>query len=1442
MPQALLAIQALEDALAEQDRYFQMVLQTLDGYERSLADLDSQLLPLVEAASRVGSESANLSALRKEAETMTQARLLLSRALETCTAGGAQTALPREFRKTALPRALFALFGARTYLLQHYPRIVEQELATAESRFPLISPTVQPYISPGCRHLYAAQFTGRDILQIMVKRASRGLLAITSAGQTADQPGQAVADAVSALAGGTRGKGRAFPGSLVEAAWGLVRQFLEFAHLNPYAPISMLCDSFAQAAGFRPPEFGEAARAVLLSSQSSGLEVGAGRNGGWPPFSLGAFSVENLLAQESAATSDSLSAPQDPSPSGSEPAKSLLTSPDVTSDELTRSYALPSPEATDDQFVTLNALVPLINIPPTFVDCLAQYLDERRAGLLAPFADVVVAGSCLSPRDATSLKEVAPLSMETKLNDLVRNCLTNFLAQLQTGFAAPDDRIPDPQGIMKAVRFQESIMSESLGSRPDASRYSKARGFSPETTYLTYGKSLLAQRREALIRERAKERRKGIQARDARSQARPSRSKYQPGSHPFLTYLLCLVKNLITERQYLVRLFCSILCYAYAEEPEPGFLLPENFPARQPGVFYSMCRLADACYQVIFYPAVRYATQVGLDLARAMAESGESCLMSSIDLVQNLTALLPVLMFSGFTELSGLTVGGLPLEYCPVSNAFELVTPDTNSPGSKAAVFVNGLGFVPESYVQAGPDEVGQKDAVLQSTATPVRQSVRWTGKFDPLSASGSQAPATSTFSFDPDELLQAQCEEGYVPLNAGAVIGGQGGNAPSAGSGQAPGPAAAAFGASATGIGESWSQDPAMAVNASVLALISAQAQAERVFGDETGGDDALANTVGMRAAAAPPMKPAELGPEAAAMPAMAGGRTGLQQSNLPQTSAQRGPQGPAQGPTQGATQCLFLLNPECVDFYRAFSEPMAHKPSFAITPLDFGRREFLYMCYVMARAAFGLHTTFEATLFQIRPKVQDPNVHEQVPVILNKLEQMLSYSQGVALIPKQISRGELVTQEVIESLEDQDGQDREAAGETPGTQAAESLRPVSAALPSSGTGPMSVFIRDAATGGEMLSPVPVAGAKAINDDKSSPDFFSLDPYLAPQDAHLASAGLSRSPGWAGMPEPLTYECNIYYLACLMVYKVQPLRHPSQTYIFRINTLNYIYDYVNSGSNDLSAAVGFDFREFLRHQVDKLIKSYIHRVWMPALTSLDVEALCEAIEHVYTKWYKQGNMGVTKEEFEHTMMCVENSRAACRKGRANVGYLDADGEERDQETSVGAFADEPEPEPDADVEAEAEADVGEPHSSDRGSGLTAEALAARASEGAESVAHSSKDSDATSDALTTVAPVRQNTPKVTVPKSKRIQGIMSVALPKFDKIVRPLIEQHREMFVSSSAIQERLRTHIQDAIVEPYKQYYTVCEMSAATSRYLQKYSSIRASDLERAVSEFFR
>lgn len=67
--------------MAEQDRHFRMVLQALDGYERSLADLDAQLLPLVEAASRVGSEASNIASLRREADAMVRARSLLSRAL-----------------------------------------------------------------------------------------------------------------------------------------------------------------------------------------------------------------------------------------------------------------------------------------------------------------------------------------------------------------------------------------------------------------------------------------------------------------------------------------------------------------------------------------------------------------------------------------------------------------------------------------------------------------------------------------------------------------------------------------------------------------------------------------------------------------------------------------------------------------------------------------------------------------------------------------------------------------------------------------------------------------------------------------------------------------------------------------------------------------------------------------------------------------------------------------------------------------------------------------------------------------------------------------------------------------------------------------------------------------------------------------------------------------
>lgn len=1420
--------------MAEQDRHFRMVLQALDGYERSLADLDAQLLPLVEAASRVGSEASNIASLRREADAMVRARSLLSRALETCAVAAAASAPPREFQKTALPRALFALFQARGHLSRSYHRIVWNDLLEAESKLPLLGQAVQPYIARGCSWLYGPQLSGRAILQMMLKRSGRGLLAVTPAGQTADQEGQAVAEAVSAIAaspsapGGPGAGERQFPRNLIEASWALVRQFLEFAHLSPYAPISMLCDTLAQAAGTRPPEFGETASASRLPGQgaarpAAGSEAprgdafgpaGAGAAGGWPSFSQSVFSLKSLIAQEASTPEDT----------------QLLTSPGPGSEALTRDYAFPVPDAVDDQFVALNALIPLISAPGVFADCLAKYLEERRRGLLSPFAEIAVAGPCLSPRDATGLRDVPPLVIDTRMNEVVKNYLTNFLAQLKSDLTVRGEKLPDPQGIMTAVRFQEEVLSESLGARPDVSGFSKVRGFSPETTHLAHGRRLLAQRRDDLVRERAKERRKLILARDARSPARPSRNKYQPESHPFLAYLVCLVRNLITERQYIIRLFCSILCHVYQEDPEPGFLLPKNFPASQPGVFYSMCRLADACYQVTFYPAVRYAAQVGLDLARAMAEAGESCMMAGLDLVQNITALLPVIMFTGFTELASLTVGGLPLEYCPVSDAFALVTPNTNSPGSKDAVFVNGLGFVPQSYAQASAEEQGQKDSAAFSAA---HQSVRWTGKLDPLSMSGSQGPATSTYSFDENQILQAQWDEDYVPINAEAVVGGQNADFAGASGGAKVEGLAASVGpsgpASLRGVADTWgrradvyAQRPALAVAASLLALISSQARAERGFGDE---DPAVAA-----------LGPALLGAVPGASPGPASG----------------GVPGLAAGPAAGAaSQTIFLLNPSSIDFYKVFSEPMATKPAFALTPLDLGRRELLYMCYVMSRAAFNLHNVFESTLFQIRTKVQDPNVHEQVPVILNKLEQMLSYTQGAALVPKQVSRGELVTQEVIESLEDQEGPDRDGSAGAPDGPSADSARPATAALQPASSGPTSLLIRDVNTGGEMLSPVPVLGAKGAHEDRSSPDFFSLDPYLAPQEASSSPA----APGWAGMLAPLAYECKLYYLACLMVYRVQPLRHPSQTYVFRINTLNYIYEYISSGSNELSAAVDFDFREFLRHQIDKLIKLYVARVWMPALTSLDAEALCSAIEHVYTKWYQQGNMGVTKEDYEHIMARIESSRAACRRGRANVGYVDAEGGEAegDFETSVGMFAEDPELDAEGEGDGEAAGNTN-PSAAAEGSdpkakkpGLTAEALAAQdkgasGRPGAESVANSSRDSDATSDAFTSVAPVRQNTPKVTVPKSKRIQSIMSVALPKFDKIIRPLIEQHRGMFVSSSAVQERLRGHIQEAVVDPYKQYYAVCEMTAATSRYLQKYSTIRAEDLERAVGDFFR
>lgn len=352
-------------------------------------------------------------------------------------------------------------------------------------------------------------------------------------------------------------------------------------------------------------------------------------------------------------------------------ASSLDTSPSV---QVTNTiYDNGRSSTLNASFLSLfDALIASTASPGTFKDAFLDFLNQRIDFLLSVCSSIVSSSGVLKPRAYSKLKGVSVMDTSRWRTETLLIAILDFLRKL-----------PDTLKIRNNRDLKDYLFFNDVQPIPPI-HDSPIRG----DTQLSLPLRLLAHLHRAKLKEgvASLNRSDHIRANEDGPSPPPPPALYKQESHPFYYYFVYVLSMLLDEREQLV-MFINLMLSHYCNDATPlnSGLIADNKPLVE-----SACRLMDVCYSYIATPILQYTCQLCLGLICDI--DVKRLTFETLDMLQVLHAMIPVVFLTNYTEVLSFSLGGLPMIDAPSRIVAQAMGREHTVYDSKSS-FVNGMGM-----------------------------------------------------------------------------------------------------------------------------------------------------------------------------------------------------------------------------------------------------------------------------------------------------------------------------------------------------------------------------------------------------------------------------------------------------------------------------------------------------------------------------------------------------------------------------------------------------------------------------------------------------------------------------------------------------------------------------------------------------------------------------
>lgn len=265
--------------------------------------------------------------------------------------------------------------------------------------------------------------------------------------------------------------------------------------------------------------------------------------------------------------------------------------------------------------------------------------------------------------------------------------------------------------------------------------------------------------------------------------------------------------------------------------------------------------------------------------------------------------------------------------------------------------------------------------------------------------------------------------------------------------------------------------------------------------------------------------------------------------------------------------------------------------KSDLNLSTFDSLRHDFLLLVICVALKSKEVLTAFEETLFVIPTRTDSINIISELPNIILRLNQQGLYSKSISLCSDIVKVAQALSPALLANASIED------------------------------TAPHNGNVNQVCTS---------TGFSATTFVDSGAEFVLQD-YLFPSGSESLKT--------------VVLEQKLYYLSCILLYRTQPPKGLVNSYLFKLNNLNYLSEAVSSDNGPLRSLVSHEYSRFIRKQVDNLVAKYYEIIWKPALVALDLRRLISDLQHVYDKWHERNSHVITKVVMSELSVVLDQAR-----------------------------------------------------------------------------------------------------------------------------------------------------------------------------------------------------
>lgn len=309
-------------------------------------------------------------------------------------------------------------------------------------------------------------------------------------------------------------------------------------------------------------------------------------------------------------------------------------------------------------------------------------------------------------------------------------------------------------------------------------------------------------------------------------------------------------------------------------------------------------------------------------------------------------------------------------------------------------------------------------------------------------------------------------------------------------------------------------------------------------------------------------------------------------------------------------------MLNPlasnvvSCSLSTQCFLDQLLHyqytKSDLNLSTFDSLRHDFLLLMISIATKCQEVLATFEETLFVIPTRVDSINIIAELPTIILRLNQQGYYSKSISLCSDIMK----VAQELSPALLE------------------------------------NVRIRNANTNDNTFDQVYTSKGFSAATFVDSTTEFVLQDYTLPSGAESMQTTI--------------LEKKLYYLSCILLYRTQSPKGVVNSYLFKLNNLNYLCEAISTDDGPLRKLVSREYSRFLRKQLDDLVTVYYDKVWKPAIVALDLNRLLSDLQHVYSKWHGRNSNIITTAIMSELSMVLDQAKEVSAQIEGTKNYTDS--------------------------------------------------------------------------------------------------------------------------------------------------------------------------------------